>query len=160
MRRRFRLRDSLKPFQRFVQTEAAGGVLLLVCAGVAIALVNSPWADAYEHLWTPPIEIRIANRVINLTVRQWINDGLMAVFFLMVGLEIKREMLAGELAAPQQAALPIAGAIGGMLVPAALYLIVNPGGLPARGWGVPMATDIAFALGTLSLAAPKNGIEL
>ena len=150
----------MRPFQRFVQTEAAAGMLLLVCAGVAIALVNSPWAGAYEHLWTPAIEIRIANRVLSLTVRQWINDGLMAVFFLLVGLEIKREMLAGELAAPRQAALPIAGAIGGMLVPAALYLILNPGGLPARGWGIPMATDIAFALGTLSLAATKNGIEL
>jgi NhaA family Na+:H+ antiporter len=143
------------PFQRFFQTEALGGVLLVFCGVAALVIANSPWADAYAHLWENRIGIGLVEHPLELTLHQWINDGLMAVFFLLVGLEIKRELLAGELASPRQAALPIAAAIGGMLVPALLYFSFNTTGPPANGWGIPMATDIAFALGALSLIAPN-----
>jgi NhaA family Na+:H+ antiporter len=142
-------------FQRFFQTEAVGGLILLVCGCAALVLANSPWAEAYDHLWEMPMAVGVVNHSMSLTLHQWINDGLMAVFFLLVGLEIKRELLAGELASRRQAALPIAGAIGGMLVPAAIYWVFNFTGPGARGWGIPMATDIAFALGALALIAPR-----
>jgi len=144
-----------RPFQEFFTTEAAGGLLLLVCACAALAAANSPWADAYHHLWASPITIGAAGHELSLTLHDWINDGLMALFFLLVGLEIKREALAGELASPRQAALPIAAAIGGMAAPALLYVLVSGGGPASRGWAIPMATDIAFALGALTLAAPR-----
>lgn len=150
-----RFTSRLRPFQQFFHTEAVGSVLLLLCAGAALVAANSVWAESYERLWTIPIVIGVLNHSLSLTLHQWINDGLMAIFFLLVGLEIKRELLAGELASPRQAALPIAGAIGGMVLPAALYLALNHDGLQVRGWGIPMATDIAFALGTLSLIAPR-----
>ncbi len=143
------------PFQEFFQTEAAAGVLLVVCAGAALGAANSPWADAWHHLWNTPIVLAAGAHAVSLTVHQWINDGLMAVFFLLVGLEIKREVLAGELSSPRQAALPIAGAIGGMVVPATIYFLVTAGGGEVRGWAIPMATDIAFALGTLAIVAPR-----
>ncbi len=146
---------ALQPFQGFFQTESAGGVVLFLSGCVAVALANSPWASYYHDAWRLPISIDIAGRELSLTLLQWINDGLMAIFFLLVGLEIKRELIAGELATPRQAALPIAGAIGGMVVPALIYWIFNPGGAASRGWGIPMATDIAFALGALSLIAPR-----
>jgi NhaA family Na+:H+ antiporter len=143
-----------RPFQRFFQTEAAGGLLLLFSAFVAVVAANSPWADAYHRFWSSSLMIGVPNHSFSLTLQEWINDGLMAVFFLHVGLEIKRELIAGELASPRHAALPIAGAIGGMALPAGIYLLVNHSGAAARGWGIPMATDIAFALGTLTLIAP------
>lgn len=153
---------STSPFQEFFQTEAATGVLLVACACVALGAANSPWADAYHRLWATPIVIGEGARILSLTLHQWINDGLMALFFLLVGLEIKREVLAGELASPRLAALPIAGAIGGMLVPAAIYVLTSAGGIEAKGWAIPMATDIAFALGMLSLVAPgaPGGLKL
>ena len=144
-----------RPFQRFTQTEAAGGVLLLLSAALALALANSPWSGAYEHLWSAPVTVSLPNRELSLTLRAWMNDGLMAVFFLLVGLEIKRQLVAGELSSPRQAALPIAGALGGMILPAAIYLAINSSGPAVRGWGIPMATDIAFALGALALVAPS-----
>jgi NhaA family Na+:H+ antiporter len=150
-----RLISRVLPFQRFVRTETAGGLLLLGCACLALAAANSPFADSYERLWSIPIAISALDHTLSLSLHHWINDGLMSIFFLLVGLEIKRELLAGELASPRQAALPIAGAIGGMVLPAALYLMVNHDGVGIRGWGIPMATDIAFALGTLSLIAPR-----
>jgi len=121
-------------------------------------LANSPLAKTYEELWQIPLTIRIVDHSFSLTLHQWINDALMAVFFLLVGLEIKRELLVGELASAKKAALPIACAIGGMIVPAAIYWIFNRTGFGARGWGIPMATDIAFALGTLALIAPRAPI--
>ena len=142
------------PFHRFFQTEAAGGSVLLLCALAALVVANSPWADAYHSALRTPVTIQLGERALVLSLRAWINDGLMAIFFLLVGLEIKRELIAGELASPRQAALPIAGAVGGMLLPAALYTVITVGTTGARGWGIPMATDIAFALGTLSLIAP------
>lgn len=143
------------PFQDFVRTEAAGGALLLVCTAVALVAANSPWTDAYRGIWATPFAVAGGRVALSLTIHQWINDGLMAVFFLLVGLEIKREALAGELASPRQAALPIAAAIGGMIVPAAIYVLSSSGGPAMRGWAVPMATDIAFALGALALVAPR-----
>ncbi len=144
------------PFQEFFRTEAAGGALLVVCACAALALANSPWADVYQSLWRTRLMLSVGSgHAIDLDLHQWINDGLMAVFFLLVGLEIKREVRAGELASPRQATLPIAAALGGMLLPALTYSLTNGGGLAARGWAIPTATDIAFALGVLSLIAPN-----
>lgn len=145
-------------FQRFVTTEARGGFVLLLSACIALLIANSAWTDAYTRLLGLPIAIGIGPHSISLALRDWINDGLMAVFFLLVGLEIKRELIAGELSSFRQAALPIAAAIGGMIVPAALYLLVNINGPGLRGWAIPMATDIAFALGALALLAPRAPI--
>ncbi len=153
---------SSRPFQDFFRTEAAGGAVLVACACVALAVANSPWADVYHRLLATPIGIAIGEHAVSFTVHAWINDGLMAVFFLLVGLEIKREALAGELASPRQAALPIAAAIGGMVIPASIYLLTNGGGTESRGWAIPMATDIAFALGVLALVAPRapSGLKI
>jgi NhaA family Na+:H+ antiporter len=142
-------------FQRFFQTQALGGLLLVICGLAALVVANSPLAQAYHDFWGTVVITGLLRNPLALTVHQWINDGLMAIFFLLVGLEIKRELLAGELSLPRQAALPIAGALGGMVAPALLYWVVNPGGPAAAGWGIPMATDIAFALGTLALIAPN-----
>ena len=136
----------LRPFQEFVESEALGGVLLFGSTIVALIWANSPWCDAYTALWKLPISVGPANAPLTLSLHHWVDDGLMAIFFLLVGLEIKRELLVGELASPRQAALPVAGALGGVLLPALLYALVNWDGAGARGWGIPMATDIAFAL--------------
>src|SRR5215831_3698887 len=148
----------LTMFQRFFRTETLGGLVLLSFGLAALAIANSPLTEAYNHLWELPLTVGIAPHELSLSFHEWINDGLMAVFFLLVGLEIKRELLAGELSSPRQAALPIACAIGGMVVPALIYLIFNLRGLGAHGWGIPMATDIAFALGALNLIAPRAPI--
>ena len=147
-------------FQRFFRTETLGGVVLLVCALVALVLANSPWAPLYHALWKFPIVIQTGTHALTLSLHHWINDGLMALFFLLVGLEIKRELVAGELSSPKDAALPIAAAIGGIVLPAAIYWFLNPTGPAARGWGIPMATDIAFALGALAVIAPGAPIGL
>ena len=148
----------LTVFQRFFRTETVGGLILLFFGCAALALANSPLAEAYQHLWDITLDVGIVDHSLSLTLHQWINDGLMAVFFLLVGLEIKRELLGGELSARQYAALPIACAVGGMIVPAAFYWTFNMTGPGARGWGIPMATDIAFALGALSVFAPRAPI--
>jgi NhaA family Na+:H+ antiporter len=145
-------------FQRFFRTETVGGLVLLGFGLAALAFANSPLSEAYNHVWKIPLTLGIAPHELSLNLHDWINDGLMAVFFLLVGLEIKRELLAGELSSAQQAALPIACAIGGMVVPAVIYLIFNLRGQGAHGWGIPMATDIAFALGALNLIAPRAPI--
>jgi NhaA family Na+:H+ antiporter len=151
------LRDlaSTRAFHEFFRTEAAGGALLVLSAAAALVIANSPLADGYHRLWTREIPIDVAGHVLSLTAHQWINDGLMAVFFLLVGLEIKRASIAGELASRRQAALPVAAALGGMAVPAAIYVATAAGGDAAHGWAIPMATDIAFALGILALVAPQ-----
>ncbi|HEU4563174.1 MAG TPA: Na+/H+ antiporter NhaA [Gemmatimonadaceae bacterium] len=150
----------LRPFQRFAHTESSGGIVLLACTAVALAWANSPWAASYFHLWENEIAIGGSRIGITQSLHHWINDGLMVVFFFVVGLEIKREMLVGELASVRQAALPIMAALGGMLVPAALYATLNAGGPGAPGWGIPMATDIAFALGVLALLGPRVPVAL
>ena len=145
----------LAPFQRFAQTESASGLVLLACTAIALAWANSPWSASYEHVWETELTIGVGQLAVRTTLHHLINDGLMAVFFFLVGLEIKREMLAGELASVRQATLPIAAAAGGMVVPALLYASLNAGSPGEPGWGVPMATDIAFALGVLALVGDR-----
>lgn len=145
-------------FQRFFRTETVSGLVLLAFGLAALAIGNSPLAETYDHFWEIPLSLGVVDHELSLSLHEWINDGLMAVFFLLVGLEIKRELLAGELSSARHAALPIACAIGGMVVPAGIYLIFNFGGPAGHGWGIPMATDIAFALGALNLIAPRAPI--
>jgi len=145
----------LAPFQAFVQAEASSGIVLLACTAIAMMWANSPAAASYEHLWHLPVSVKLPLFEFDATLAHWINDGLMVVFFFVVGLEIKRELVIGELASASNAALPIAAAAGGMLVPAALYAAFNLGRESVRGWGIPMATDIAFALGALSLLGSR-----
>lgn len=145
----------LRPFQQFARRQASGGLLLLVCAVVALAWANAPWASAYEQMLHEPFGISFGEYLLRFDLRHWINDGLMAVFFFAIGLEIKRELLVGELAEARQAMLPIAAAIGGMVMPALIYAAFNTGGEGAHGWGIPMATDIAFALGALVLLGAR-----
>ncbi|MBW3628839.1 MAG: Na+/H+ antiporter NhaA [Gemmatimonadetes bacterium] len=150
----------LRPFLRFIHAETSGGIVLLVATVGALIWANSTWASSYHHLWELPVGLRFGAWDLSMTLHHFINDGLMAVFFLFVGLEIKREMLVGELASFRAAALPIAAAAGGMLIPAALYTALNLGGPGASGWGIPMATDIAFALGILALMGPRVPLGL
>jgi NhaA family Na+:H+ antiporter len=145
-------------FQRFFRTETVGGSVLLLFAIAALVLANSPLAAVYDLLWRIPLTVGITDHSLSLTLRQWINDGLMPVFFLLVGLEIKRELLAGELSSAKLAALPITCALGGMIVPAAIYGAFNRTELGGHGWGISMATDVAFALGALTLIAPRAPI--
>ncbi len=145
----------VRPLKDFAKFEASGGILLIACSVFALAWANSPWAGSYFHLWHTNLTFGFAGAQLSKPLEFWINDGLMAVFFLLVGLEIKREMLVGELATFQKAALPIAAALGGMLVPALLYALLNRGTPGAAGWGIPMATDIAFALGVLALLGDR-----
>lgn len=140
-----------RPFQKFAAQETSGGILLLVCAIAALVWANSPWIGSYVLLWHTPLTLRLGPFVLSHDLRFWVNDGLMAIFFFVVGLEIKRELLVGELASPRQAILPILAALGGVLVPALLYTAINMHGPGARGWGIPMATDIAFAVGAMAL---------
>jgi NhaA family Na+:H+ antiporter len=149
--RRSRLAPVLKPIHEFLAAESAGGVILILAAVTALAWANSPWAHAYHDFWHTKLSIGVGNFTHAMSLEHWVNDGLMVMFFLVVGLEIKREMLIGELASPRRAVLPIAAAVGGMVVPALIYVIFNARGPGARGWGVPMATDIAFAVGVLAL---------
>ena len=151
---------ALRPFQQFAATESAGGIVLLGCTAAAFGWANSPWAASYHHLWERTLTIGLDSWALSKTLHHWMNDGLMVVFFFLVGLEIKRELRAGELASPRQAALPIAAAIGGMVLPALLYISLNWGGAGSRGWAIPMATDIAFALGVLSLLGSRIPVRL
>ncbi len=143
------------PVERFLAVEAASGILLLVAAMVALVWANSPWRSAYEALWTAPLGFQLAGWTFERDLRWWVNDGLMAVFFFVVGLEIRREIHRGELSELRRAALPVAAAVGGMLVPALIYTALNAGLPSSVGWGVPMATDIAFAVGVLALLGDR-----
>lgn len=143
------------PLYRFMRTAPAAGVVLLTCAAIAMIWANSPWEQGYHALWETPVTIGVGAVGAQLTLHLMINDGLMAVFFFLVGLEIKREVLVGELASMRHAALPVSAALGGMVVPALLFTLVNANGAGARGWGIPMATDIAFALGVLALLGDR-----
>ncbi len=140
---------------RFLHTESAGGIVLLLGALVALAWANSPWQASYESLWSTELAVELGPFRLAEDLRHWVNDGLMALFFFVIGLEIKREFVHGELQDPRTAALPALAALGGMLVPAGLYLVVAGGGPGGNGWGVPMATDIAFALGVVALLGPR-----
>ena len=141
----------VRPFQIFAAHKLSGAILLLAATVVAVAWANSPWAGFYHHWLHTELAFSIGPFGLNKSISHWINDGLMGIFFFVVGLEIKRELLAGELANPRKAALPILAAVGGMVIPALVYVAFNGGGSFARGWGIPMATDIAFALGILAV---------
>lgn len=151
----------VRPIQRFMRLSVAGGIVLLGCALLAIIWANSGFANLYHTIFhETELEVVFGQIHISNHLIHWINDALMAVFFLVVGLEIKREMLVGELTSPKKAALPIAAAIGGMIAPALIYAMINIGQPSLRGWGVPMATDIAFALGVLALLGSRVPIAL
>ena len=146
---------ALRPLRDFLHTESAGGVALVVAAVVALAWANSPWKQSYIDLWHTRLVVQLGTHVLDLDLRDWINDGLMAVFFFVVGLEIKRELVDGELREPRRAVLPAVAAAGGMLTPALIYIAFNAGGDGAAGWAIPVATDIAMAVGVLSLLGSR-----
>ncbi|MDD2986425.1 Na+/H+ antiporter NhaA [Flavobacterium sp.] len=145
----------IQPVNRFVNKSTTGGIVLFVSAVIALILANSPWKDAYHHFWEYNIKFGVEGYVLDKTLHHWINDGLMAIFFFVVGLELKREILGGELSNPRNAILPVAAGLGGMIFPALLYLVFNTTGEAQNGWGIPMATDIAFALGVLFLLGDR-----
>ncbi len=149
-----------RPLREFLETEVAGGFLLLAATVVALIWANSPFRGIYDSLWETELALRLGPLELAEDLRHWVNDGLMAIFFFVVALEVKREIVRGELNEPRRAALPALAALGGMLVPAALYLSLNAGGPGAHGWGIPMATDIAFALGVLALLGPRAPASL
>lgn len=147
-------------YEWFVRSEVSGSVVLMCCAVVALTLANSPWAEQYFALSKTYVGITWGDATFKLTLSYWIKDGLMAIFFFVVGLEIKRELVVGELSSMRQAALPVGAALGGAIVPAAIYLYFHLGGPGERGWAIPMATDIAFALGILALFGSRAPIGL
>jgi NhaA family Na+:H+ antiporter len=144
----------LSPLRDFLHTESSGGILVAAGAVAALVWANSPYSESYHRLWESRIAITAAGHTLDLDLRHWLNDGLMAIFFLVVGLEIKRELTHGHLASRRAATLPIAAALGGMLMPALIYLAVAGGSAP-RGWAIPMATDIALAIGVLAVLGPR-----
>jgi NhaA family Na+:H+ antiporter len=148
------------PIQEFLHKEASGGILLIICTAIALAWANSPFADSYHHLWHTYLSIDVGGLGLNYSLHHWINDGLMVIFFFVVGLEIKRELLVGELSSIKKASLPIAAALGGMIFPALIYTIFNFGSEGASGWGIPMATDIAFVVGILALLGKRVPLAL
>jgi len=149
------------PIQKFIQQEKSGGLVLGISVIVALILANSPLHNEYHHFFEQKLGFQFnGNTYLEYSFHHWINDGLMAIFFFVVGLELKREIVAGELSNPRKALLPIAAAIGGMLVPALIYFALNPKGEVQSGWGIPMATDIAFALGVLYLLGNRIPLAL
>jgi Na+:H+ antiporter, NhaA family len=145
----------MRPFVRFLHVESASGIVLLACTVVALVLANSPWATIFAEIWQTPLRLSVGNFELNMPVLLWVNDGLMTIFFFVVGLEIKRELVAGELRDPKKAALPVMAALGGMVAPALIYFALQQGQPGERGWGIPMATDIAFVVGFLALLGPR-----
>lgn len=147
-------------FQQFTRLQASGGILLLAATALALIWANSPWGQSYFELWETYLKIELGNLVLKESLLHWVNDGLMVIFFFVVGLEIKREVLVGELASPRRAALPLIAAVGGMVVPALIYIAFNLGRRGEAGWGIPMATDIAFVLGILTLFGSRVPLSL
>ncbi len=155
------IEEIFQPFQRFFKIEASGGIVLLIFTLIALIWANSPWGDVYKEIWHYKFTIGIPGVLsISKDILHWINDGLMAIFFFVVGLEIKRELITGELSTFKKASLPIAAAIGGMIVPALLFFVLNSNPNTENGWGIPMATDIAFTLGILSLLGKRVPVAL
>lgn len=150
----------IDPTTRFISNSSASGIVLFSSALLAILFANSPWSDIYHGLWKYKVSIGFDEFIISKDLHHWINDGLMAVFFFVVGLELKREIIGGELSDIKSAVLPIGAAIGGMIVPALIYLAWNNEGVNANGWGIPMATDIAFSLGVLYLLGNRVPVSL
>ncbi len=148
------------PIQEFLHKEASGGILLILFTIVALVWANSPFAESYHNLWHTNVSVNIGQIELEHSLHHWINDGLMVIFFFVVGLEIKRELLAGELSSIKKSSLPIAAALGGMIFPALIYTIFNLGKESASGWGIPMATDIAFVVGILALLGKRVPLAL
>ena len=145
------IRRLTAPIRRFLRIEAASGFVLVLCTIVALVLANSSLGPTVHHFWEESIRFGIGSFTFDHTLHFWVNDALMTIFFFVIGLEIKRELVDGELSSPRKAALPVVGAIGGMVVPAAIYMLWHPSGPEARGWGIPMATDIAFVVGVMAV---------
>jgi len=152
-----KLADRLaRPFLRFLELEVGSAILLLSMSAAALLWANSPWSGTYDAFWQTPVAFRVGDVfAIELSLVAWVNDALMAIFFFVVGMEIKREMVEGELSSRPKAMLPVLAALGGMIVPAGIYAAFHAGGDAARGWGVPMATDIAFAVAALSVLGTR-----
>lgn len=150
----------ISPVEAFMAMETSGGILLIICTIIAMTWANSSYSEAYHHLVHIPVGFSWGEFLVEKSLLHWINDGLMAIFFFVVGLEIKKELVMGELSTPRKAALPMFAAIGGMVAPALIYAFLNPEGLASRGWGIPMATDIAFAVGILSLMGKRAPFAL
>ena len=145
----------MEPFARFLHVEAAGGLVLLFATSIALMIANSPWGTAYQAFWKTPVGFSVGTFEMSHSLKHWISDGLMAIFFFVIGLEVKRELVLGELRDMRKAALPIAAALGGMLLPAAIFLGLQLGEPGERGWGIPMATDIAFVVGALAVLGSR-----
>jgi len=145
----------IDPIRRFIHVEAASGVVLLLATTLALLAANSPWSATYLAIWELPAGFQIGDFNMVHSLKHWINDFLMAIFFFVIGLEVKREMVSGELQSIKSAALPIFAALGGMIIPAMLYLLVQAGESGEQGWGIPMATDIAFVVGTLAMLGKR-----
>ncbi|MFT4667478.1 MAG: NhaA family Na+:H+ antiporter [Polaribacter sp.] len=154
------VKSVLSPFERFLRRQSSSGILLLIAAITAMLWSNSSYADVYFDIWNKEFTIGIGAFQVSEPLILWVNDGLMALFFFVVGLEIKREVMAGELSTVKDMVMPLTAAIGGMAVPAIIFVLVEGNTEMAKGWGIPMATDIAFSLGILSLLGPKVPIGL
>ncbi len=155
-----RIKQIIKPFTDFIRTNVTGGFLLLFCVVIALLTVNSSFYDTYHHFFTTPLGLTIGAKNFTRDIHFWINDGLMAIFFLLVGLEIKRELLEGELSDIRKSSLPIMSALGGMIVPAIVYTAFNFNNYGQNGWAIPMATDIAFAVAIISLLGKRVPLSL
>lgn len=158
-----RVDHAMGSIQRFIRSAVVGSIILLICAIIAILWANSAWADSYDELWETELSITIDGEALShtdMTLHEWVNEGLMMFFFLLVGLEVKEQILVGELSSMKKAMLPVVAALGGMVVPALIFLLFNLSGDGSSGWGIPMATDIAFALGILALLGPRVPFSL
>ncbi|MEQ8704777.1 MAG: Na+/H+ antiporter NhaA [Phaeodactylibacter sp.] len=149
------LESITNPFRQFIRNESSSGVLLIIATVIALVWANSPLAPAYFSLWDTPVSISIGENSFSKPLLLWVNDGLMAIFFFTIGLEIKKEVLDGELSTPRKAALPLLAAVGGMIMPVGLFFLLQEPGAGMKGWGIPMATDIAFSIGILSLLGSR-----
>lgn len=152
--------QALQSLQKFIRSQVVGSIILLICAIIALVWANSPFAPFYHQLWETDLSFTLGDMHLSMTLHQWVNEGLMVVFFLLVGLEIKQQVLVGELSSPRQALLPVSAALGGMIFPAFIFFLFNRGTPNISGWGIPMATDIAFALGILALLGKRVPLSL
>jgi len=160
-KKKYPIDNIVQPIGKFMNQEKSGGIVLAISVIVALFLANSPWSHEFHHIFEHKLGFNFdGEKYLEYSIHHWINDGLMAIFFFVVGLELKREFMGGELSNPRKALLPIVAAVGGMVVPAAIYFALNPTGDASKGWGIPMATDIAFSLGVLYLLGKRIPISL
>ncbi|QSE99054.1 Na+/H+ antiporter NhaA [Fulvivirga lutea] len=150
----------INPISRFINNSTSSGIVLFATAVIAMILANSPLKDAYHHFWEQTFSMGFNEYVVSKSLHHWINDGLMSIFFFVIGLELKKEIMMGELSKPKNAVLPICAGLGGMAIPALLYIAINSSGEASAGWGIPMATDIAFALGILYMLGDRIPVSL